>query len=363
MGGFTACKTEPKAYNLNIVRYFEFLFSPLILPKRLLAVCSAPPSRLVCTLGTQLRSCGRFLSKSFGCASQAGRASNGGVNVTSEQSFLQQWMGRQERQHDVLVPTPLNALAATLDRPDAAYLAGAKVPPLWHWLYFLPLARQSVIGADGHPERGGFLPPVTLPRRMWAGGRLSFYSALPVGAEVLRTSTILDVSQKSGRSGELVFVKLCHELAVAGEVVVREEQDIVYRDHPQPEEAPAAPQPAPRDAHWVRSVTPDPVLLFRFSALTFNGHRIHYDRPYAQQEEGYPGLVVQGPLIATLLMNLLRDQRPHVEIAAFSFRAVRPLFDLRPFNVCGRVNEDASVQLWAEDADGFLCMDARAELA
>jgi 3-methylfumaryl-CoA hydratase len=234
---------------------------------------------------------------------------------------------------------------------------------LWHWLYFLPLARQSSIGVDGHPQRGGFLPPVMQPRRMWAGGRLNFLAPLPVGTEVERISTILDVSHKSGRSGDLVFVKLLHELAVEGDVRVREEQDIVYRDPPRPEDAPPAPQPAPQGAVWAREVVPDPVLLFRYSALTFNGHRIHYDRPYAMQEEGYPGLVVHGPLIATLLMNLLRDECSGARIQSFSFRAVRPLFDLRPFRLCGKPGEGGSVHLWAEDVDGFLCMDARAELA
>lgn len=283
--------------------------------------------------------------------------------MTIDEQHLKQWIGRQERQRDLLVSTPLNALAATLDRGDLAYAQGSVVPPLWHWLYFLPIARQSAVGVDGHPQRGGFLPPIDLPRRMWAGGKLSFHAALPVGAEVERTSTILDVTHKSGRSGELVFVKLAHELAIAGDVLLREEQDIVYRDPPRPGDAPPAPQLAPSGALWVRQVVPDPVLLFRYSALTFNGHRIHYDRPYAMQEEGYPGLVVHGPLIATLLINLLRDERPQARLRAFSFRAVRPLFDLRPFRLCGRLEGDGCVQLWAEDAEGFLCMDARAELA
>lgn len=281
-----------------------------------------------------------------------------------DEQHLKQWVGRQERQRDFLVSAPLNALAATLDRDDAPYVQGTTVPPLWHWLYFLPIARQSSVGIDGHPQRGGFLPPVSLPRRMWAGGRLSFHGPLPVGVEITRTSTILDIAHKSGRSGELVFVKLAHELAAGdGALLLREEQDIVYRDPPKPGDAPPAPQAAPDGALWVREVVPDPVLLFRYSALTFNGHRIHYDRPYAMHEEGYPGLVVHGPLIATLLMNLLRDERPQAQIRAFSFRAVRPLFDLRPFRLCGRLESDGGVQLWAEDSDGFLCMDARAELA
>lgn len=282
--------------------------------------------------------------------------------MTIDEQHLKQWIGRQDRQSDLLVPAPLNALVATLDRDDAPYVTETGIPPLWHWLYFLPIARQSAVGSDGHPRRGGFLPPISLPRRMWAGGRLSFHGSLPVGAEVERLSTIVDVSHKSGRSGDLVFVKLVHELAIAGDLRVREEQDIVYRDPPRHGDPSPVPQLAPSGVQWVRQVEPDPVLLFRYSALTFNGHRIHYDRPYATHEEGYPGLVVHGPLIATLLMNLLRDERPQAQVRTFSFRAVRPLFDLRPFRLCGKLESDGSVRLWAQDAEGFLCMDARAEL-
>ncbi|WP_246084938.1 MULTISPECIES: acyl-CoA dehydrogenase [Pseudomonas] len=284
--------------------------------------------------------------------------------MSIDEQYLKQWVGRQERQRDRLTLAPLNALAATLDREERGYVAGASVPALWHWLYFLPIARQSAISSDGHPQRGGFLPPVSLPRRMWAGGRLRFYDALPVDAEVERLSTILDVSHKSGRSGDLVFVKVRHELSHAGDVLVREEQDIVYRDPPRPGDPLPAPQAAPERAKWSREVVPDPVLLFRYSALTFNGHRIHYDRPYAMHDEGYPGLVVHGPLIATLLMNLLRDELPQARVVGFSFRAVRPLFDTRAFRVCAKPEANgSSIQLWAEDADGFLCMDAQAELA
>jgi 3-methylfumaryl-CoA hydratase len=283
--------------------------------------------------------------------------------VPIDEQFFEQWIGRQECQRDVLTCVPLNALAATLDREDRTYTPAGEVPLLWHWLYFLPLARQSAVGPDGHPLRGGFLPPITLPRRMWAGSRLSFEGALPIGAEVERTSTILDVTHKTGRSGSLIFVKLLHELAVEGQVRVREEQDIVYRDAPSPNEPAPRAQPAPTNAQWTRELFADPVLLFRYSALTFNGHRIHYDRPYAIQEEGYPGLVVHGPLIATLLMNLLRDERPSAKVTAFSFRALRPIFDQRSMRVCGCEEQAGRIHLWAEDADGYLCMDAWAELA
>jgi 3-methylfumaryl-CoA hydratase len=172
------------------------------------------------------------------------------------------------------------------------------------------------------------------------------------------------VNQKEGRSGALVFVLVRHEISNAGGVALTEEHDIVYRDNPSPGEPVARLQEAPGDYDWAREIRPDPVLLFRFSALTFNGHRIHYDRPYATGVEGYPGLVVHGPLVATLLMDLLRRNLPNALVAHFVFRAVRPLFDIAPFSVCGKVEADGkTVKLWAKDAEGWLTLDATAVLA
>ena len=274
---------------------------------------------------------------------------------------LRSWIGRQEVLTDTVTKAPVGALSATLDRDDAPAQSGDPLPPLWHWLYFLPVAPQSSIGADGHPKRGGFLPPVELPRRMWAGGRLTFHAPLRVGEAITRTSTIADVSVKEGRTGSLCFVLVRHEIAGQDGIAVTEEHDIVYRDLPPANEAPPRAKPAPAEATWRRDITPDPVLLFRYSALTFNGHRIHYDRSYVTQEEGYPGLIVHGPLIATLLVDLLRRNTDKA-IATFRFRALSPLFDIAPFAVCGRPDQDGTVALWARNADGGLAMEAEAIL-
>lgn len=276
---------------------------------------------------------------------------------------LQAWIGRNETVADVVTPAPYAALSATLDRDSSRPPPGTPLPPLWHWLYFLPMHRQSDIGADGHAKRGGFLPPVPLPRRMWAGSRLTFERPLRVGDHVQRRSTIESVEEKSGRSGPLVFVTVKHEIRRGdeGEPALIEFHDIVYREARKPHDAAPPPQVAPNEATFDKTWTPDDVLLFRYSALTFNGHRIHYDRRYVTQVEGYPGLVVHGPLIATLLVDLLRGQRPDARVAQFQFRAVRPLFDLHAFTVCGAPLPDGkSFRLWACDHEGWLAMDASA---
>lgn len=259
------------------------------------------------------------------------------------------------------MPTPIAALSATLDIEARPPRAGDPLPPLWHWLYFLGLQRQSQLGADGLANRGGFLPPVPLPRRMWAGGRLEFMRAMRVGETYTRTSRIADVRHKEGRTGPLVFVAARHEIGNAEGIAVAEEQDIVYRDHAKPGDAAPAARPAPAGAVWKRVVRPDEVLLFRYSALTFNGHRIHYDRRYATETEGYPGLVVHGPLIATLLLDHLRRQMPQAQVARFEFRAASPLFATADFALNGTPESDGkTVALWASNADGDLAMTASA---
>ena len=277
---------------------------------------------------------------------------------------LRQWIGKTERLSDVITATPCAALAATLDRPAARPAAGTPLPPLWHWLYFLPVYRQSDIGPDGHAERGGFLPPVALPRRMWAGSQFEFSHPLCVGDAVTRRSTVVDVTEKLGRSGVLVFVKVRHEIHRDGEPspALIEFHDLVYRDAPIAGATAPPPTLAPKTWSWERKISPDPVLLFRYSALTFNGHRIHYDRRYVTEVEGYPGLVVHGPLIATLLLDLLRREMPEAEVSRFQFRAIRPLFDLEAFSVCGHTRDGNTVQLWARDHEGWLAMDATAVL-
>ncbi|RYY75790.1 MAG: acyl-CoA dehydrogenase, partial [Comamonadaceae bacterium] len=237
---------------------------------------------------------------------------------------------------------------------------GAELPPLWHWLYFLPRHRQSELGADGHAKLGGFLPPVPLPRRMWAGGRLEWHAPLRVGEAVRRVSRISGVTHKAGRTGDLVFVLVKHEVHNAQGLALTEEHDIVYRAPARPGDPVPPPQVAAQ-GEWSREIVPDPVLLFRYSALTFNGHRIHYDRSYVTEVEGYPGLVVHGPLIATLLADLARRQRPDATLRRFAFKAVRPTHDLHPFRVNGAPSADGrGATLWAQDHEGWLTMQAEA---
>ncbi|MDI1338914.1 MaoC family dehydratase N-terminal domain-containing protein [Polaromonas sp.] len=279
-------------------------------------------------------------------------------------AHLQSWVGRTETLVDDVTAAPLRGLSATLDRDDPPPLAGTPVPPLWHWLYFLPQPRRSEIGPDGHPRRGGFLPPVPLPRRMWAGGRLQWHQRLlQVGDAVKRVSRIESVTHKAGRTGDLVFVLVRHEIHNTQGLSLSEEHDIVYRANPQAGDPVPPPQPAVKVATWTETVTPDDVMLFRYSALTFNGHRIHYDRRYVTEVEGYPGLIVHGPLIATLLAELVRKNMPGARLLKFEFRAVRPVFDLWPFKLHGLPSADRkSVSLWTEDHEGWLTMQATATL-
>jgi 3-methylfumaryl-CoA hydratase len=302
-------------------------------------------------------------------------------NSAPEQNQWSAWIGKEEVLSDQITPAPVRGLAATLDRDDPEPKTGDVLPPLWHWLYFLPMHKQSELGSDGHAKRGGFLPPVPLPRRMWAGGRLQFHEPLRVGDSISRTSTIRDIKTKEGRTGSLVFVTVQHEIRRNGAsaVVLTEEHDIVYRDNVYRDNPPANPKPveatpsAPAATHpaattlaaaWEREIHPDDVLLFRYSALTFNGHRIHYDRRYVTEVEHYPGLIVHGPLIATYLVDLLRRKMPQAELRRFAFKAVSPIFDVAPFRVCGEPEAGAacSVRLWAKNAQGALAMEATAEL-
>jgi 3-methylfumaryl-CoA hydratase len=254
------------------------------------------------------------------------------------------WVGRSEARADRLEPARSNALRAALGDETAA-VAGDALPVLHHWLYFWDVKAPAGLGADGHPAKGGFLPPVTLPRRMWAGGRLSFHAPLVLGEEVTRVSTIVKVEAKSGKSGELVFVTVEHQLRGAAGLAIIEQQDIVYRGAAAPGSiaAPAADAPAP-PVPWCEPVVPDTVLLMRYSALTMNGHRIHYDRTYAMDVEAYPGLVVHGPLQATLLAELGARHlgRP---VSSFSFRGQTPAFDGPLMYVCGEPAADGA-SLW-----------------
>ncbi len=274
------------------------------------------------------------------------------------------WIGRTEVAEDVIDPVRARALHAALDLPGPAPGPGDPLPPLWHWLYFWRVAPAAALGPDGHPERGGFLPPIPLPRRMWAGSRVAFPRRLLIGGAARRQSTIADVRFRDGRSGRLAFVTVRHEIRAGGAVCVTDEHDIVYRAPPSPGDVRRAAEAAPHQAPWQRRWQADPVLLFRYSALTFNGHRIHYDRPYATGVEGYPGLVVHGPLLATLMVELARTQMPQALATAFRFRALQPVFDGTPFVVGGAPGADGSdAELWVAKADGSLATRGRVEFA
>lgn len=275
------------------------------------------------------------------------------------QESLENWIGRTEETRDRTASGPLERLAALLDHDTPPWTPGV-VPPLGHWLYFLPHDRQSELGSDGHARRGGFLPPVPLPRRMWAGSQIAFHAPLPLDTDVVRLSTIESVEEKTGRSGRLVFVTVRHEIFASGEPVLTDCHDLVFREAPG-KAAAAAPRGEPAPTAGIsmrRTVTPDPVMLFRYSALTFNGHRIHYDHDYVRNVEGYPGLVVHGPLTATLLVDLYSRHRPEAAVTAFEFRGMSPLFDTAPFTLLGVENGDGA-DLYAVNADGHVAMKAR----
>lgn len=276
---------------------------------------------------------------------------------------LQHWIGTTETVDDHITAAPARALAATLDRDTAPDTPGDALPPLWHWAYFLATPATHSLGPDGHAERGGFLPPVDLPRRMWAGSRLWFHRPLRLGERARRTSRIADIAAKQGRSGSLVIVTVTHTIAGEDGPAVTEEQDIVYRAATPPSADGGKPAP-PGEPEWSRTVTPDPVLLFRYSALTFNSHRIHYDQPYATDVEGYPGLVVHGPLTLTLLVEALATAHPQRTITGLSMRALQPLFHGTPFRAQGRLADGGrGAELWSAGPHGVMTMQASAELA
>lgn len=280
---------------------------------------------------------------------------------TLDPDILGQWIGRSETAAEPMAVKPARLMQATLDRPPSL-AAGDPLPPLWHLLYFFPVeVPMSGLGRDGHPKLGGFLPPVALPRRMWAGGRYRFEAPLRLGETAERHSTITAVSVKEGRSGPLCFVTVEHRYLSEGRLCVTEEHDIVYREDPSPGAPQPTPKPAPSDGVWRREIRPTPVQLFRYSAITFNGHRIHYDRDYCRDVEGYPGLVFHGPLTGTLLAELAQAESGR-DLAAYSFRALSPLFDTAPFHVAGRP-EGAGARLWAETPEGGLAMTAEARFA
>ncbi|MCB1619750.1 MAG: MaoC family dehydratase N-terminal domain-containing protein [Thiothrix sp.] len=281
------------------------------------------------------------------------------MSTTLDIAHLKSWAGRTETASQSLSPERVRQFNATFDR-ESDLSPGTEAPLLIHLCLAQPAAATASLGEDGHPARGGFLPPVPLPRRMWAGGELVFHAAIRIGETVTRTSTIRDVSLKQGRSGTLCFVTVDHAISSNGRLAVSERQDIVYRAAQ--DSAPAAghtgsANPAPTGTHH-RRITPTPAYLFRYSALTFNGHRIHYDAPYAREVEGYPGLVVHGPLQATLLLQYAADLQGRTP-ARFSFRSLSPLFNTRDFSIHATPDGD-HLKLWSACEGGPVAMEARA---
>ena len=269
---------------------------------------------------------------------------------------LAAWIGRRETVEDRVDPRHVADLAATLDRP--APPPGAPLPPAWHWILFNRFVPAREVGADGHPKRGGFLPPVPLPRRMWAGGRIAFHAPILVGDEVTRRSTIASVDVKQGRTGTLCFVGVDHELSTARGVARTERHDIVYRDVTP--NAPAQKVETDSDPETLRgTVFGSPVLLLRYSALTFNGHRIHYDRDYCVREEGYAGLVVHGPLQATLMLEQAARELGQDRLRSFDYRGLRPLIDGADFTIHSRKSADG-LACWVCDKDGYRTFQATA---
>lgn len=269
------------------------------------------------------------------------------MNASSSPTDFSAWIGRTEEAHDVLSRNLIQRIAATFG--EATPADGEPLPPLWQWCFFQDPVPESLVGGDGHPARGGFLPPAANRNRMWAGGRVEFIVPLKVGGQAQRLSTLLSVEEKHGRTGSLLFVTVRHDYSQDGQLCVREEQDIVYRE-PNPPKLNSGAAPEPGD--WSEIIVPTPTLLFRYSAVTFNGHRIHYDYPYVTETEGYPGLVVHGPMIATFNLRAFIRANPEKHVRHFAYRGVRPLNVPTPFHVGGRIIEAGKAQLWAGNEDG-----------
>ncbi len=288
------------------------------------------------------------------------------VEQTNDPDVLQRWVGNTQSSVDALDVQWCQQLDDALDR-HGDLQPGAPMPPLRHWLTHRRWVRSDELGPDGHPRRGTFLPPVALPRRMWAGSRVEIAREPLLGDGLIKASTVTSVKIKDGRSGPLCFVTLVHEYsthgaASANELAIRETQDLVYRDDPRRDTPAPASQRAPETYTWERTFTPTSLLLFRYSALTYNTHRIHYDVDYARGVEGYEGLVVHGPLLAMLLADLAVDQSGRA-LRNFEFRGVAPTIADRSYVIQGAPNEDGSADLWVADQDGALKMTATAEFA
>jgi len=283
------------------------------------------------------------------------------IEPTLDLDKLSHWLGKQQSISDTIRTQPVAFMRDTLDLPASDPQPGDPLPHAWHWLFFLDAAPLRQLSRDGHAARGGFLPPVALPRRMWAGGRLRFLEQITIGEKITRVSTIKDIARKTGRSGELCFVTVQHQYISGSTLKLWEEHDIVYREDPVENETLPDPPTAPQHADHAATICPSSIMLFRYSALTFNGHRIHYDLDYCRQVEGYPGLIVHGPLTATLLIGMAGDYCSNAWISTFEFRAVSPLFDDQPFTIALE-KQDQQLTLWAANSKGKLAMSATASV-
>jgi 3-methylfumaryl-CoA hydratase len=279
---------------------------------------------------------------------------------------FKRFIGRTQVATDVLQPGPANLLRLALGRPEAEYREGDALPPAWLACYFLPRVAAGDLRPDGSPHDTGVVPALPLPRRMFAGERVRFHRPLRIGERLLRQTELTDLSLKSGGTGALVFATVVSRVSGSDGLALEDERRTVFREEVKSGERNQAPrrEPAPADVPWRRTITPDPVLLFRFSALTFNSHRIHYDRPWATEREGYPALVVHGPLTSTLLIDFARDHAHGRAFRSYETQARAPLFDNDVFELRGRPAADGrACDLWAVTPNGTVAMSARAELA
>jgi 3-methylfumaryl-CoA hydratase len=270
-----------------------------------------------------------------------------------------QWVGKSETEHGFVSAYPADFFTVTLDRDDGLFRDGDPLPPAWHYFYFHELVSLAQTGVDGHRAKGDFMPPIPFPRRMWAGSKMSFESPMRIGERVRKVVTITDIAIKEGKSGPLCFVTTTEE--VFGEddrLTTREIRNQVYRDAADPNAPPPPLRPAPAEPAWSRIVHPSAVLLFRYSALTMNSHRIHYDKDYVRDDEGYPGLLVHGPLTMTMMLDLFRSEMPNSAITSFDLRAIAPVYDTMDFSVHGTPGEDGTCKLWAMTGEGALAMSA-----
>ena len=286
------------------------------------------------------------------------------MQATVNLDDLKKYIGRRQVTTDVVTAAPANLLRLTLARPEPELMPGDTLPPGWHVFYFLPRLGPHELRADGTPADSGVIPDMPLPRRMFAGETFRFHRPLRIGENLRRETELTDISLKTGGTGTLVFTTVLSRIFGPEGLAVEEERRIVYREEVKAGEGNQAPrrEPVPADVPWRRTVTPDPILLFRFSALTFNSHRIHYDRRWAMDVEGYPGLVVHGPLTQTLLMDFARDHAGGRRFVSWTTQARAPLFEPEPFELRGRPTA-GGCELWAVTPEGTVAMSAVAELA